>query len=148
MLVDFAKKRSQWSSQAIALAQRVYEEVAAHKKVVDCMMSQGRINQALEYARLKTVFLREEYIELLLKNPSPTFANELYIHKEGEKSLLSLGQIVFTLMQTDVYDIGLQLLQSVYDKGPHGESSVCCAYKASIALQPLHTELIVAWRQA
>jgi hypothetical protein len=76
------------------------------------MLKQGRVHQALEYARQKGEFEADDYGEMLRECPSPQLAQALLKFEEdsGER-LVPLGMAVKTLLDTDLYHMGFQILE-------------------------------------
>lgn len=54
MIFNFCTKITQPSTvNCLALAQKIYMDVMAHVSAMVCMVKQGRINQAIDYAERK-----------------------------------------------------------------------------------------------
>lgn len=122
LIHHYCQRIPQCRSKFLALAQQVYAEVECHMKSVICMVRQGRVKQALEYAQHRARFRLVDYMQLLEHCPGPQLAHALYQHRASiDHSLLPLGVIVTTLLATDSYDIGLHLLQDIYTPGPQGK---------------------------
>ncbi len=115
MLYLYCDKRPQSTFLCLAMAQQVYVALKAYPQAVICMIRQGRMIQALDYARNRADFGMGQFVGVLKNWPTMALA-ELLI----EQKVLPLGVVVKTVWQTDCYDMGLQLVQQLYHKGKQG----------------------------
>ena len=58
----------------MAVIQQIYIQLGEHFLAVKCMLSQGRVKQAVSYARNKGRLSTEQYEELLVEYPSAVLA--------------------------------------------------------------------------
>ncbi|XP_074655694.1 clathrin heavy chain linker domain-containing protein 1-like [Tubulanus polymorphus] len=95
------------------MAQKVYTAVAAHDKVIGCMLHQGRVISAVEYAERKASYDQNKYAELLEAYPSPQLAQALFRPFNDGSRHLPLGVVVRILLHTNLYEQGFLLLKDV-----------------------------------
>ena len=119
MIYNYTKVRPASQPQYLSLAQQVYVKIEDHVSAMICMVKQGRVNQALEYAKANRMS-PQQLTEVLRVCPTNTqLVHGLYEVRTGNsKSLCPLGAIVTTLLKTDDYDVGLGLIKDIYSRGP------------------------------
>ncbi|XP_071962550.1 clathrin heavy chain linker domain-containing protein 1-like [Antedon mediterranea] len=97
----------------MGLAQKTYAHVDAHVQACVCMCRQERILAMMEYADSKK-FTKDAYLAVLTACPSQRLAEEMIKQKGPEGgTLLYLGVVVQTLLATETFDVGLELLQNI-----------------------------------
>ncbi|XP_038049781.1 clathrin heavy chain linker domain-containing protein 1-like isoform X3 [Patiria miniata] len=101
-------------SKGLPLAEAVYTLVEAHIQAAVCMCKQGKVQAMMDYA-INAEFEKDMYMGVLVACPSIALA-EVLIQPRGPpgKPTLSVGTVVFELLQTENYAIGVQLLDRVY----------------------------------
>ncbi|NWY04262.1 CLHC1 protein, partial [Nothoprocta ornata] len=116
VLYDHGKVDPSNLSKCLALAQIVYEQAGAHKKVALCLYKQGQIYTAVDYIRQLEHFSLDDYF-FLLENCTAT---ELTYHLSEEwfrnPPLSSLGSTVLALLSADHGKHGFQLLEEMSKK--------------------------------
>ncbi|CAH1791061.1 unnamed protein product [Owenia fusiformis] len=118
VIFEFCKCRSLCTCSCQALAQRVYSTVAAHSKVVLCLIKQGRVKSALEYAKVKADFAHGDFMDLLRLSPSGELAHALIDSEELGMGTLPIGMVVKTLLGTEAEIDGLQIIHDIYLQSP------------------------------
>ncbi|XP_033102699.1 clathrin heavy chain linker domain-containing protein 1-like [Anneissia japonica] len=97
----------------MGLAQKTYARVNAHVQACVCMCRQNRILAMVEYAGSNR-FTKDAYLAVLTACPSQRLAEEMVKLKgpEGE-ILLSFGVVVQTLLATESFEVGLELIENI-----------------------------------
>ena len=120
LISAFYYKRGNRSSKCLALAQQVYTEIEHHSLAVICMIKQGRLKQALEYAQQRGRMKEEHYAQVLREAPSLQLTQFLFRKNARGNSILPLGAILGTLLTTNKFEFGITLLGSLQIKASQG----------------------------
>ena len=116
MIFARAKNNARMSVVCLALAQQVYVALGLHKAATGCMVRQGRINQAVEYASQRKALSSRDYCVLLHVAPSAKLGI-LLVHS----GLVPLRKVYSILMEKDMAAAGLEVILSVSQHGAHGK---------------------------
>ena len=103
----------------LSLVHTIYKAVGAHVPAVVCMVDQGRVEQAADYARNQAKFTIEEYIEVIQKCPNLHLARTL-LGRPGHGTV-PLGVLLKTLMKAGASSIWLKLIADIEAKSTQGE---------------------------
>ena len=142
MIYNVCDSKVPESRQCLALAQRVYTQIEAHMLAVKCMIRQGRVNQALEYAQQKAHFHYQDYLQVLQECPSIQLSHALSVQRSRNgRTMLPLGVIVRTLLELDQADIGLHLLQDLHRNHSGGMRTISIAADKIFSRQ-IHVSLL------
>ncbi|XP_022111074.1 clathrin heavy chain linker domain-containing protein 1-like isoform X2 [Acanthaster planci] len=103
-------------SKGLPLAEAVYTEVDAQIQAAVCMCKQGKVQAMADYA-ISAGFGKDMYVGVLVACPSLALAEVLIQLRDTKgKPALSVGAVVFALLQTDSYTVGLQLLDEIHQR--------------------------------
>lgn len=143
------------SRNHLALAESVFVKVKAHRHAVVAMVRQGRIQAAIEYSKTKGHFKTEDYLYVLNECPTLQYASAVSQPIPAEKSegsdsgdedetsqnqtepvpasLLPVGVIVRTLIDKNLTEIGLLVLQEVFNRSPKSDKGSSDFHQAIFA---------------
>ena len=115
-IYEYSKgKPSVTLKNCLSLAQKVYAEVECKAKAVICLVKQGRVKQAVDYAQ-KLKLNQRDYREVIKACPLPELIHDLYhTHVRGRR-LVPLGAVLSSLLETDFFAIGMSLLVEASSK--------------------------------
>eukprot|EP00058_Branchiostoma_floridae_P011381 XP_002596869.1 hypothetical protein BRAFLDRAFT_284614 [Branchiostoma floridae] len=119
-LCEYADQNPLSGPVCLALAQAVFTAIQAHRQAAVCMCRQGKVYNMVEYAHGTGTFHTADWEHVLQTCPSLELARSLTRPYNDQPPALQLGQAVSTLLQTEDYMIGLQLLQETHDRFPSG----------------------------
>lgn len=114
MIYTFHHSHANRSNKCLALAQQVFTEIEHHTLAVICMVKQGHLKQALEYAQQRARLKEKDYAEVLREVPSLQLAASLFSKNLRGNHLLPLGMILSTLIRASAFGIGLKLLENLH----------------------------------
>ena len=77
MIWDFVEHKPKTGVQCLPLAQHIYSSLGLHKSAIKCMVIQGKMKQALQYAQHTAEFTVKDYAMLLEKHASEDLCREL-----------------------------------------------------------------------
>ncbi|XP_067421268.1 clathrin heavy chain linker domain-containing protein 1 isoform X2 [Emydura macquarii macquarii] len=100
-------------SKCLALAQIAYNQCGMHKKAALCLCKQGQICGAMDYIQQFKNLSFDDYLFLLKNCPSIELIHCLTREWNGKPALLSIGATIFSLIDTDHKEHGLQLLKEI-----------------------------------
>ena len=140
MIYNFTKVRPTELVRYLSLAQQVYVKIEDFVSAMICMVRQGRVNQALDYAK-NNKMTPPQLMEVLRVCPTNTqLVHGLYEVRHGNnKSLCPLGVILTTLLQTDHYDVGLHLVKEIHARGPKDVSLEASPLRNAVFDDPITT---------
>ncbi|KAF6039311.1 CLHC1 [Bugula neritina] len=99
------------------MAETIYRNCLAHRKVVNVMVRQGLYQRALQYATDKD-FTTSDYMEILTAYPSYQLGYalcEMRNHSDTS-AIIPVGMITRELISAGAEDIAMQILQKMYLK--------------------------------
>lgn len=108
-IFGWGKTHHQQSAVALALSQQVYTRLSLHRAAAGCLVRQGRVCQAVEYASQHDALSQQDYRKLLETVPSIKLGLLLV-----RKSILPLGEVYNTLEAAGLD--AAQLPQSIYNQ--------------------------------
>jgi len=116
MIADHCKGKNR---TYLDMAETIFRNCYAHYKVVNVMVRQGLNQRALDYAKDKD-FTTSDYIDLLTKYPSYQLGYAVceMKDKDTEHAVIPPGIITRALISNDSAEIGLQILQKLFLRGP------------------------------
>ena len=108
-----------------ALAQNVFLRQRAHVDAMLCLLRQGKVHMALQYAQARGALDRDVLLHLLKQCPSVQLVETLLTEEEprteggGSRTLLPMGVVLTTLCDIGQWDMGKGWLQRlVYNRHP------------------------------
>ncbi|KAL5008618.1 hypothetical protein ScPMuIL_014199 [Solemya velum] len=114
-----------------ALAQNVYAHLGLHHQVAICILKQGRVQTGIEYARNKSNFTQEGYIEVLRSCPSLHLANTFVAPTENGFRMLPVGVIIGVLLEINHFNIALPFIQGLQNS-PSQDDELINAFQAAV----------------
>ncbi|XP_062981599.1 clathrin heavy chain linker domain-containing protein 1 [Elgaria multicarinata webbii] len=117
VIYQYAEVDKHNKSRCFALAQIVYGKCGAHKKAALCLCKQGQIFGAMDYLHHFKRLPTEDYIFLIRLCPSVELIHCLTQEWNGNPALLSLGETVLSLINTEHRIYCVRLLEDIANEG-------------------------------
>ncbi|XP_062620292.1 clathrin heavy chain linker domain-containing protein 1-like [Saccostrea cucullata] len=96
-----------------ALAQNVYSKLHLHHQAIICLLKQGRVHAGIEYAKHKSPFTKEMYVEVLRMCPSLQLMQALVAEDDQGSRPLPIGVVILTVLENNSFDLVLPFIQEL-----------------------------------
>ncbi|XP_048734570.2 clathrin heavy chain linker domain-containing protein 1-like [Ostrea edulis] len=96
-----------------ALAQNVYSKLHRHHQAIVCMLKQGRVHAGIDYAKNKSPFTKEMYVEVLRMCPSLQLMHALVAEDDQGSRPLPVGVVILTVLENNSFDLVLPFIQEL-----------------------------------
>lgn len=99
-----------------ALAQNVYTKLHLHHQAIICLLKQGRVHAGIEYAKHKSPFTKEMYVEVLRMCPSLQLMHALVAADDQGSRPLPVGVVILTVLENNSFDLVLPFIQELQNR--------------------------------
>ncbi|XP_022335234.1 clathrin heavy chain linker domain-containing protein 1-like isoform X2 [Crassostrea virginica] len=99
-----------------ALAQNVYTKLHLHHQAIICLLKQGRVHAGIQYAKHKSPFTKEMYVEVLRMCPSIQLMQALVAADDQGSRPLPIGVVILTVLENNSFDLVLPFIQELQNK--------------------------------
>ena len=109
-VLQYAKEKPKSAGQCLAVAQHIYISLHLHRPAIKCMVIQGKIKQALQYAQHRANYSVSDFAELLWAYPTKELSLALVGYKVG-RSVIPIGVVATALLKSGHEDLAMQLME-------------------------------------
>ena len=127
MIWDFVEHKPKTCVQCLPLAQHIYSSLDLHKEAIKCMVIQGKMKQALQYAQRRAEFSVHDYAMVLEEHANEDLCQELL--SSNAMPVLLLAKV---LLNCGHEQLAVHVMGTICEADPISKSNSCIKINQSI----------------